>query len=242
MNELKIDGMAKIYLNNEEIRSIHNTWAWGGFYRVMILLYGGADGENIGGGTLRHIVDSGLDYLDTNLIKTVTTNVLKIEGERGYPTGSTLVYLTLVGGKSDALLTDWTSISFSPPLTIPSGWTLRTEWSNTFSGTDYSSSYLNRICNQLNSSTINSTFPPYSISIVHSTGEAFCPTSETIATSDAGKSVVIYKGSFITGTAYTNIGTIRTYRDIQYSSTTISLFNKPTDVELHIEHRNTITQ
>lgn len=242
---IEINGIVKLYLNNKEILEEHNTWTTWGFYRVQNLLLGAGDGLSGAAGTIRHITGSNSEgyfgYLDSNFVKTVTANVLKAEGETFCSTGFTLSTLDLSGGITDATLIFWSTLPISPPLTIPSGWTLRVEWSNTFTGTDYSATYLNRICNQLNASTVNSTFPPYSISIVHSTGETYSPISETIGSSDVGKSIAIYKGSFITG-ALTNIGTIRTYRDVQYSSSAISLFNKPADVELHIEHRNTITQ
>ena len=240
--EIEVNGLVKLYLNNIEIEKIKNTWLGPGLDRTAALLSG-----NEASDAYRATLTSVVAFTTGSVRDTLTTeskggslNVLyiKAEKEEGDKTISSVLlvptYQTWTG-------IDWSSVPLATPLTVPSGWTFRVEWNSTFTGTDYTSTYLNSIPSRLNAFTINSDFAPNSISVVHSGGESFAPSTSSWETV-GGTNVVCHKGSFITG-AMTSIGTIRIYRAAtMYASSAISSFNKPSDVELHIEHRNTITQ
>ena len=241
--EIEINGLAKLYLNNKEIGNVKNTWLSPGLDRVAALLSGN-EASSAYLATLTSVVALRTDDVRETLTvesKGASANVLQIKAEKllgGYTISSVLLVPTYQSWTG----IDWSSLSLSPPLTVPSGWTFRVEWNSTFTGSDYTSTYLNSIPSRLNAFTVNSDFAPNSISVVHSGGESFTSVSESSWENTGGTRVAYHKGSFITG-AYTSIGTIRIYRSAtMYASSAISSFNKPTDVELHIEHRNTITQ
>lgn len=243
MNELKVDGIVKIFLNNKELLERENTWTNEGLDRVKNLLAGLSANTT----TLEAIVVYNPSLLFFNTLTLIekgpsaaSLNVLWCYSEKSLtPECCTIREILLrpsYGGNA------WSTINFSPYITIPTGWTFRVEWRNTFTGTDYTSQYLKRIPYYLNTQTNNTNFPPYSIGLFYApSGTTMAPISETICTSDLGNTVVIYKGSFIIN-AISGIGTILTYRDIQYSHTAVTPFDKGGDTELHIEHRNTISQ
>ena len=131
--------------------------------------------------------------------------------------------------------------TFSPNLTIPTGFSLRVEWTIWFTGEGYTSTCLNSIAWHLVNTTDNSLFTPNSIKTIHAGGSSIIPVTEKEHIYQENVAyVAAFKGSMGTGSQLTDISTLELYRNaVKYVYSTVSPFTKPSEAELVIEFRNT---
>ncbi len=244
-----IDGEVRIRIMKDDFvyaETLHNMWTTYGEARVMRAIAGDNSSLIIDSTTINMTMPLfGIALVEpggANTIAAVESHYVESQSilvsslNTYFTVDKTIAYLHLI----DFDFEEWSIVSTE--ITLPAYFTIEVIWRNTFSGEDYTSTFLNKLCLNLASfSPTNTELSPNSFSIIHSTGEAFTSISETIELEANAQSVVVFKGSFVTG-EYSNIGTIRLRKDstIYLESTITPALNKPSDAELHIVNRNTV--
>jgi len=240
---MRIEGIAKLYLNGKKILEQKNAWTDDGAFRIQSLLIG-YQAVDKAKATLHHVNFRYSETFETTTDEKgpeeATSNVLYYKGHY-VPTSNIVVTYADLMARINASEFTLSTTSFPPQIVVPAGWTLSIEWESTISGEDYTSDCLNSIAWHLNKSTINTDFAPNTMGLVCSEGTVKEVISNLTSETANGKRVAVYTSSFGTGITATNIGTVQIYRNnILYSSKTIDPFTKTSAVELIVKDRNTI--
>jgi len=129
------------------------------------------------------------------------------------------------------------------PIDRPPGFTLEVDWRHTLNATHLTDYCKNTLMNCLDESSV---LAINTMGIVHSAGTALIALYEKSVSSIPLDTVwvVSFKASYPATTGYSNISTIQLYDDIGSLCLfhTISPFDKPSEAELIIEFRNTISR
>lgn len=246
---LRVKGIAKIYLNGELFKEVHNAWNWygdNGLRRVARIITGQNDSDafRCTVHTLKYVTAGPSTVNMTTTAKTPSNNTLTISGN----VVGAISQLTgfMIYGMYNSVEYPLARFNFSA-VDIPSGWTVSVDWSIVFSsGFGIDSALLNTIPYALVNVTDNSTTGANSLALIYNGGTVVFPITQISYNIDNSTTynngTVTWLGEVTDSNVYNTISTLELRRNsTRYSYATITPFDKGSDQQLFVYLSTTIS-